>query len=338
MKKVLLACLIACLALAGSIACKKDAVTDLPTARAEALLNFLPREAHGVIVADFHRAMTLDAVRKALTEEDGAESYAEFVAMTGIDPMEDVFGLAVALIGPLSADDMEGAAVINMKFDRDAILTKLREDAPGFRETVYNGVALYAFSENEDDARPVFGAILDDRHIIAGSESGVKALIDVSLKKAEPLSKNPDLTGIIKTVDKNSLLWGAFVVPAETVADAAEGNPMLASLQGINALSLQFDYKNKTMNAEIKAMGGTAEQNKELADMLLGFKAIIGLASSEEPALSELLRAIDVSSGADFIKISAAISDKLMDELRHSAQDKVSGFVAPRDEDDSEDF
>ncbi|MDW7759031.1 MAG: DUF3352 domain-containing protein [Acidobacteriota bacterium] len=334
MKKSILIALVVFLAFTGPIACKKAVGPEAGPARAEALLNLLPRESQGVVVADIHRGMALDVVRKALIEDDAADKYAEFVAMTGIDPKEDIFALAFAVMGPLSADDMEGAAVIDMRFDRDKILSKLREEVAELRETSYEGIALYSWTEKEGDGKPAFGAILDENHIVIGSESGVKSVIDVSRKKAESLSKNAELTAVIKTVNKNALLWSAFLIPAEAMEDATEGNPMLASLEGIKSLSLHFDYQNKAMNAEIKAMGGTADQNRQLADMLGGFKAMIGMGASAEPGIPELLNAIEISSGADFIRIAAAIPDELMDKLSKSAQEKVGALTAPKDDDE----
>jgi len=332
MKKSILIAIVVCLAFTGPIACKKAVGPEVGPARAEALLNLLPRESQGVVVVDVHRGMALDVVRKALVEDDAAEKYTEFVAMTGIDPKEDIFALAFAVMGPLSADDMEGAAVVDMRFDRDKILAKLREEVAELRETSYEGIALYSWIEKEGDGKPAFGAVLDANHIVIGSESGVKSVIDVSKKKTEPLSKNAELAAVIKTVNKNALLWSAFLIPKDAVEEAAEGNPMMASLEGLKSLSLHFDYQNKAMNAEIKAMGGTADQNKQLADMLGGFKAMIGLGASTEPGLPELLNAIEISSSAEFIKISASIPDELMDKLSKSAQEKVGALAAPKDD------
>jgi len=160
----------------------------------------------------------------------------------------------------------------------------------------------------------------------------VRQVIDVFAKKGENILKNDRLAAIIKTANKDALVWCAFAIPEEAAKKIAQSNPMMSSLEGMKAMTLFFDYRDKTFLMEIKAQGGDQAKNKQLADMLTGLKALGAGAAAKNPDVGELLNRIEVSSGTDFVKIAAGLPEDVLERLTKSAAQKVECMMKPQEE------
>ena len=90
---------------------------------------------------------------------------------------------------------------------------------------------------------------------------------------------------------------------------------MLGAFSDIRSIILSFDYKDKNVLAEIKAMSPDEAKNKQMADALNGFKALGAGAAAKEPLVGELLNKIEIGSASDHVKISANIPEALIQNL-----------------------
>ena len=321
MKKIAVWTLTFALAVVGFSACKSAAVS-----KTDEILTWLPQSAMGVVVVDVKRAMSTEFVDKSIKENKEYAKYQEFVKETGIDPQRDVYTVGVAL---MSEPDAEGkpkaqpGVAINMTYKKDVLLAKLKEKATGVTEQDYNGVTIYGMKDKEDEAKPpMFGAFFDDTHILFGTETTIKAMIDTAHKKAGNAAKSEVLVPLMKTVNKNAMLWAAISIPKELAAEA-EKSPMTADLKSIKALLMSFDYRDKALQLEIKGIGADADTNKKLADTLNGFKALGSMAGGEKPEIGELIDKIEITSAPDNIKIFANLPDALLTKLSKTAQATV---------------
>ena len=102
-----------------------------------------------------------------------------------------------------------------------------------------------------------------------------------------------------------------------------ESAPMLSSLSSLKAMTMRFDYANKTLDMAIQALTADAGKNKEIADMLNGFKAMGALAAGEKPEIGELLNKIEITSGADNVTIKALLPEELLTKLAKMAQSEL---------------
>jgi hypothetical protein len=327
------------LTLVGFVACGKKASTEAGSATAEALLNLLPKGTNGVIVLDMHGIMATESFAKALAEEKNKEKYDTFIKETGIDPKNDIYYLVVGLGGQLEkgAENMEGAFLANLRYNKDILLAKLREtakkeDGREIKEETYNGVTLYSGLEAQAKGRTTVAAFLDESNIVLGSDVVVKSVIDNKQGRGENLAANAEMQKVIKAANTKALMWGGFAIPPDLMKKAAASNPMLQSLEGMTGLVLAFDYRNQALTAEIKGLGGDAEKNKNLADMLTGFKAMGGAAAAQNPDLGEVLNRVVIGASADSVSISANIPQDLLEKLQKAAQQKVEGMVKPKSE------
>jgi len=318
MKRITAISLVLCLALFCFMACKKDA--DAPkagTAKAVDLLNLIPVDVQGVFFVDVNKAMSTEFANKMIQEDENYQKYQEFVEKSGIDPQKDIYYVAVGIAGDLEGEDQEGVAVVNMKYDPETILGLIKEKAAEeeqeLTEDEYEGATLYKVWE---EGKPIAFSFIDESNIVAGNEIHVKSVLDVLNKKKDNVFKNEGLSAILDKTNKDAMLWGAILLPAETMEKAASSNPMMGALKSISAIALYFDYKNQNIIAEILAMGPDADSNKQVAEALTGFKSFGAMAAGEKPEIGELLNAIEITSGEDHVKIYAEIPEELIKKLQ----------------------
>jgi len=329
MKKLTALGIVVFLALLSFPACGKKA--GVAATGAEDMLKLLPKDAQGVVVVDIHRGITTAFADKAIREDKNYQKYQDFIKETGIDPQKDIYFLAIALAGKPGDTKEDAAAVISLKYNKDLLLAKMKEEGSDIKEEVYNGVTLYSGIKAES-GKPAGGAFLNESTAVVGTEAMVKKVIDVYQKKAENVLKNEALAAVIKTANRNALAWSAFVFPPDAMKKLSQQNPMMSSLEGIKAFITSFDYRDKSFLLELKASGGEAAKNKQLADMLTSFKALGAGAAAKNPDVGELLNRIEISSGPDFVKINVGLSEDILQRLSKSAAQKVEGMIKPKEE------
>ncbi|MBN1221844.1 MAG: hypothetical protein JXB23_01255 [Candidatus Aminicenantes bacterium] len=313
----------------AGISCgKKAEAPKAGSASPDDLLKLLPVNAKGVFFMNINQAMSIEAVDKAITTSKDYKKFQEFVETTQLDPRKDVYFAVLAMTGDLGKKEEKGVAIINLKYDQDKILTLIKQkmkeeadvqedveekEAAELIEEQYNGKTIYQI--DEDDQKVAF-SFLDASNIILGSDAEVKTVIDIHQKKADNIFKNEALTKLLAQTSKESMFWGAIIIPSEAVSEATSGNPMLSNLEGLKAATIAFDYKNSSIIAEIKLLSGDAEKNQQIAKMLDGLKAMGGMLAAEKPEIGELLGKIEISSSPEFVKLFANIPEELLAKLK----------------------
>jgi hypothetical protein len=292
----------------------KPAAPKAGSAKAEDMLSLLPKEAMGVIVIDVNSIMKTEAADKAIKENKDYQKYQEFVQKTGLDPQKDVYFFVGAMLGDFSQKSEDGVGLINLKYNKEKLLAAVQKDRGELAKTEYNGFTIYQAAQT-GEKKPFSGAFLDDSNIIIGTDYAVKKVIDVYQKKAENILKNETILVLMKGMNKSAMVWGGFVIPPEAMKQASSQNPMLGAFSEIKSIIMSFDYRNKNILAEIKAMSPDPEKNKQMAAALNGFKALGAGAAAKEPLLGELLNKIEISSEADHVKINASLPEELLRSL-----------------------
>jgi hypothetical protein len=129
----------------------------------------------------------------------------------------------------------------------------------------------------------------------------------------------PNIHMLRFSANKLSSIWAANL-RTEAAKKMAQQNPMLSSLEGIHSVLFSFDYRDKAIEAEIKALNKDEQKNKQIADFLTGLKALGGMAGSSKPEVGELMNKIIVSSGPDSVSVSANIPEDLINKLGEEAK------------------
>jgi hypothetical protein len=319
MKKITTLSLALFLLLFGIAACKKAGPPAAGSATATDMLSMIPKSAQGVVVLDVHAGLNTAFVDKMLKEGEDKQKYLDFIKDTGIDPQKDIYLAVIGLMGTGGLNNASPAIVVNLKYDKDKLLAKLKEKATNVTEEVYEGLTLYTVPE-ADDKKPMTGVFYDASNIILGEAKDVKAVIDVVKKGGENILKNETLSPLLKSADKSAIVWAAVAFPPDMMKSVAAQNPMASSLENMKSLLVALNYKNKALQIEIKGMGGDAEKNKQTAEALNGLKALGAMASTEKPEIGELVNKIEVTSSAEFVKIAANFPEELLTKLGATAK------------------
>ncbi len=336
MKKITTLTLALVLLLFGIAACKKAGPPTAGSATAEDMLSMIPKSAQGVVVLDIHAGLNTAVIDKMIKESKDNQKYLDFVKETGVDPQKDIYFAVVGLMGTGGLNNASPAIVVNLKYDKDKLLAKLKEKATNVTEEVYEGLTIYTVPE-ADEKKPMSGVFYDASNIILCEAKDVKAVIDVVKKGGENILKNEVLAALLKTADKSAMVWAAIAFPPDMMKTVAAQNPMASSLENMKSLLVALNYKNKALQIEIKGIGGDAEKNKQTADALNGFKALGAMASTEKPEIGELVNTIEVTSSAEFVKIAANIPEELLTKLGATAQEQVKEKLAGAKDEDKKD-
>jgi hypothetical protein len=323
---------LAVLLAAALAACTPASGLKSGPAAGEALIKMIPQDSTGVVALDVPRLMTTDFVVKALQEPKNKEKLDEFVKMSGIDPTKDIYYLGAGGKGGLMGPAFEGGVIVSLKYDQAKLQSLIKEKAPEAKEEVYEGVTVYSHIDGDKAESQSRLAFLDAGHIVLGSETGVKAIIDVVKKKAESLAKNAEMMALVKQANMSALFWGAFAVPPEVLKKGLEQAPQLQVLEGVKGFVLGFDDRMNGVVTDIKAIGGTKEQNANLAQALNGFRAMGAMATGKDPDLNELLNGIAISSGDDYTDITITIPNELLSKLGEKARAKAGELMKPKKE------
>jgi tetratricopeptide (TPR) repeat protein len=321
-------------------------------AAAEDLVKLLPRSTAVVVVNDIQRIMEIDAVDKALQDPKVKGRYDEFVKMSGIDPRRDVAYVGIGAPNPEDARRAfmpireaflyNASIIVSLKYDKVRLQGLIKEKIPGAKEESYNGVTVFTNLNGDGNKQtaPFAGAnlgrmsfqaaFLDASHIVIGDEAGVKGVIDVYQKKAEPLAMNPETTALMSSVDKSGILWCAASYPAELMKKASDSNPQFKALEGLKGLTAAIDDKKTGLFAEVRSHGGTKEQNAAMASNLDGLRAVGAIYAAQEPALGELLNGVAITSGEDYVRLTVTLSYETIGGLWRLAEPKEWQFLTMR--------
>jgi hypothetical protein len=298
----------------GLSSCSKATAPKAGSAKATDMLNLLPSDSKGVVVIDFHRIMQTGPAAKAIAEDKNKAKYDEFVQTSGVDPQKDIFYFVGAALGDLGQKEMDGVAVVNLRYEKEKLLALLQKERGEMTTEEYSGYTIYTAASAEEK-KPVSGVFLDESNILFGTAPAVKKVIDVHQKKADNVWKNEGISSLLKGMNTGALLWAGFAIPPDAMKQASSQNPMLGAFSNIQSIILSFDYKDQNVLAEIKAMSPGEATNKQMADALNGFKALGAGAAAKEPLVGDLLNKIEIVSAPDHVKISASIPEALIESL-----------------------
>jgi hypothetical protein len=140
------------------------------------------------------------------------------------------------------------------------------------------------------------------------------------------------MTAVLKKADKSGLAWGAFAVPQELLKKGIAATPQLKVLEGVTALTASYDDQLNNVLIDIRTVGGTKEQNANLASTLNGFKALGAMFAAQEPAAGEFLNGISITSGEGFTDLKITVSRETMAKIGKLAQSKGGEIFKPKKE------
>lgn len=332
MKKQLVALTLILALMLLAPACKKKAAAP---AAAGDMLAMVPDGAMMLMSFDFQRFASLRFFDKALKDDwrktvkggEGFENYQEFVQKTGIDLQKDVHFVVAAVYGGLEQKDTEALGLVSLKYDPAKLLAVLREKGAVSAEEPYAGLTLYTLKNDKGD-KPMTLAFLNPGCVAAGSAGWIKKTVDLADKKGQSVLKNPGLMKYVNGLDKKSMFWLALGNIPRQVKEA-QGGMMPVDLSKAEAFTAVADFKDQVLAGELRLISANEAGNKQIADMLNGFKAMAAMGAAKEPELAELLNGLQLDSAPDHVRLTFRLSEALLDKLGEKAKTKAQGMMPP---------
>jgi len=291
------------------------------SSKIEDMLSFIPKDISVVVFINFQRIVTIEAVDKLIKEQLNNETfqkftdYQKFIEATGIDPLRDIFFIAVASTGELEEDQKEGFGIINLKYKKDTLLSWIKEKTEkeqNLKEESYNGFTIFTIKEKDEEVSIAF---INDSNIVAGNKGEVQSVIDVIRKKRENIYKNKAFASLLAQTNKESILRGGVIISPEFKKKISDKHPMLNIIESVNALSLSFDYRNKNIIIDNKIMCRDEAKNQEIANSLNQLKAMGAVIQIQDFNLGDILNRIEISAGPDHVRIYASFPEDLPNNL-----------------------
>ncbi|MBN2245090.1 MAG: DUF3352 domain-containing protein [Candidatus Aminicenantes bacterium] len=298
------------------LACgEKTKAPEKGAASLDSAMKILPMDSKAVFYVDLKKVMALESVDNALKSDKNYQQMQEIINKTGINPKEDIHYIIGAMTS-LEKDNQTGVIVANLNYNRDSMINLIKEETEKeILESEYNGFTIYTSEEETEMGSFCF---LDESNILIGDNSGIQAVIDIVKNNSENLLKNEEMSALMQQINKEALVWGAFLIPSEAVSEATSTNPMLANLDSVKAATIFFDFKNQNYSTEIKLISADPEKNQQVAELLNGLKAFGSMGAAENPALGDLMNKIEITASDEFVKIYANIPEDLINQLKTS--------------------
>jgi hypothetical protein len=296
------------------------------------LLSLLPDNAAAVFSINVKKISQLPVFDKMIEEAEKKEvdkpgkvfeNYQDFVTKTGIDPKKDIYSIAFGVYGQLGARAQDVVFVVNLKYNKDAILALLKEKGAEFTEETYKDVTKFNVKEQGD--KPMAFSFLNDQTIAGGTPAILNQVIDLSKKTGKSIMDNATMKTQLESIKGDAI--AAFVVGLPEEAKKVHDSGMFKmDLSKAEAIKGFFDYNNKTWTGEIILVSHNEEANQQLVSTLNGLKMMAGAAG---PEVAELVNNLTLTASAHEVKMAVSITEELLEKLQAKVAEKSKGMMTP---------
>jgi hypothetical protein len=303
------------------------------TAGGENLFSLLPDNATGVVYANFKEFAKLELFDKMIKEAKEKEvdkpgkvfkDYQDFVDKTGIDPQKDIYAIAIGFLGKIGPGaEPDFVLVANLNYNKDKLLTALKEGGEKFTEEDYKGITII---QGVDEHGKDFAlAFVNDSIIAGGKIDGVKKVTDLSKGEGKNILANAKMNPYIEKFKSGAI--ASFVIDFPEEGKKVQDTPMLKmDFSKAEVIFGHVEYTGSAWDGEIAVVCPNEEGNKQLVNALNGLK---GMAAMGGPEVEELVNNINLSASADQITLAFNITDELVDKLKKKMEEKAKGMVPP---------
>jgi len=228
----------------------------------------------------------------------GKKELSEFFKETGIDFKKSLNYLIVT-------DISHQGFILSLTYQEERLVSYLKEkkllkDKSSYNE--YNIYALQNFGPNFNDQHIIF---IEDSIITIGSDVFVKKVTDNFEGKGDNILSKENMKNNLKKIDDRSILWGIadFQQNYEKIAkDFKISSPL--NTDDFRKFLFYIDLQNSLIKGQFILVSKDSSNNKNIVDMLNGFKAIL---SSGKKELSKILDNINFNSKKDEIIMDFSI-------------------------------
>lgn len=205
------------------------------------------------------------------------------------------------------------------RFDRTRLMQAIEAKKDEVSWKSLSGQNVYMFREGTKGAAAM--AFLDDHSLVIGSLAGVESTVASHAGGPSGLKSNSTLIRLLEQVKPGSAFWMVgdqsllASLPKTLPGVGGAGNTM--TLPNLQSLLVTGELESAV---SLSVTGETTDEAaaKNLADLVRGFAALVQLQAAQKPEWKELGSAINVSTEANKVLLSARFSYDLLDSLQPS--------------------
>ena len=252
----------------------------------EELYNYVPEDVSIIFTLDFQAFIKLDryknfySIWKENLDEQVDEKVDKFLKEADIDLEYDLFKVVFLLYMDAGMKNPKGAAIIKGAYKQEKLISALKNNEVNFKEDNYDDVPLLKIEENKPGKAPVL-AFLSPSCLAVGLEAQVQKVIDVSKGKLDSVYANKKMERFLKIEPNTHILAMTFLIPGELKKQKTPLQQMGVDFSRLESFILTLDRESVAFRF-LSSPG--YEDNKKLADLLNGFKAMAG---AREPRTDE---------------------------------------------------
>lgn len=284
----------------------------------------LPKDADTVIYFNMKQLVGSDIIKKYALEQlkqalDGQEAKKLLTDM-GLDPLTDIETVWAGTSGK-NQSDMKGLIVIHGKFDPEKLLKAAeaasKKDGDKFSIVKDGGTTLFKYQP--DDGNPVYGTVVDDTTVIAGSD---KKLLAEALKQKDATKPaiSADLVALVKKQDAKATMFVAALVKGKFDEVQAPGqlpfdvSGLIKALPKTDNMTLVLNVTGDitlSVTMGMKSEDAATDMADGLAKAIDGLKGLVPLLTAAEPKakpLNDVMKTIKTDVKKKDVTVSGKIT------------------------------
>lgn len=244
-----------------------------------------------LVDSDVIKKYALEQLKQALAGQDAKKILDEM----GLDPLKDIEKLWIGSSGK-GPDDMKALIVVHGKFDPDKLFkaaeAATKKDGDKFSMIKDGNTTMFKFQP--DQGNPVYGTVVDDTTVIAGTD---KKLVATALtqKKTE---LGADLNAMVKKMDEKATMFAVSVVkgkfdnvrlPAQLPIDLSGFEKALPKTDTLSiVIKVTGDIKLE-VTFGMKDDDAATDMGDAMAKLIDGVKGLVPLLAAAEPKAKPLV-------------------------------------------------
>jgi hypothetical protein len=274
----------------------------------------LPGDARFVVGFDVKRLTASPFYKKYAPQGARPDAFGELEARTGLQPERD---LDQVLVAGRQGDPGAGVAMVLGRFDRTKLMQAIEAKKDEVTWKSLSGTNVYMFRENTKGAAAM--AFLDDHTLVIGSLAGVESTVASHGGGQAGLKSNSTLIRLLEQVKPGSAFWmvgdQSLLANLPKTMPGVGGAGTTMTLPNLQSLLVTGELESAV---SLSVTGETTDEAaaKNLADVVRGFAALVQLQAAQKPEWKELGSAINISTEANKVLLSARFSYDLLDALQ----------------------
>lgn len=301
------------------------AAMTAPVARATEPDKLLPADSDTVtyvnvkqlIESDIIKKYALEQLKQALAGQDAKKLLEEL----GLDPLKDLEKVWIGSSGK-DANDMKALIIVHGKFDPDKLFkaaeAATKKDGDKFSMIKDGNTTMFKFQP--DQGNPVYGTVVDDTTVVAGTD---KKLVTTALTQKKT-AIGAELSGLVKKMDEKSSMFAVSVVKGKFDGVKIPGGGQLPidlsgfekALPKTDTLSIVLKVTadiNLEVTFGMKDDDAATDMGDAMAKLLDGVKGLVPLLAAAEPKAKPLVDVVKTLK-SDVKKKDVTVTGKITGE------------------------